>query len=166
MPSRSRKSRIPSVGDVFRIKLESGYWGFGIVAVGMDCAFFDFRDKNSPSIDEIVCKPVAFRVFVAWDSFKNKSWEWIGRAPVQGALAEPKEYWHQSIGSNDIFRVKAGAYTLSTEADILGLEQYSIWFDAHVESRLNDHFAGRPNAIHQAMSRVKHYDPLTGQPLN
>lgn len=162
-PKRQRK---PKEGDVLAIPLGDGTYGFGQVCSGGDYAYFDLRSNRLPHMDEIVWRPVAFRVAMVGDSAKKGGWTILGNLPLIGPLAELASYRNQPVGSNQLYLVKGNQRTLATYEQVKDLEVMSWWYEDHVVQRLIDHFAGRPNLEFDSDRKIRVYDPKTGQEID
>jgi hypothetical protein len=162
---RRRNGEPVRPGDVFEIDLGDGHFAFGIVCSGNDCAFFDLRSNRRPPIEEIVSRKVIFRISVAQDAIASGRWKMLGSAALRGELAEPAAYRNQPVGTNQLFLYRAGTLTPATVDDVKDLELLAVWFDLHVEERLRDYFAHRPNRTAEYYKIIKKYDPTTGQEI-
>jgi hypothetical protein len=162
---RPRRGRSVTAGDVFEIDLGDGYYAFGIVCAGNDCAFFDLRSSKTPSLEEILSHKTIFRIPVAKDAFAPGRWKVLGNAALRGALAEHAEYRNQPVGSNQLFLYRAGKFTPASLEDVKDLEPLAVWFDQHVEERLRDYFAHRPNRTEEYFKKIKRYDVASGQEI-
>jgi hypothetical protein len=78
-------------------------------------------------------------------------WEVVGRVPLSEDLKEIPRFFKQDMmnGAISIYQEipeLAPYYEIpATLAEIEGLECAAVWDPEHVEDRLRDHFAGRPN---------------------
>lgn len=117
-------------------------------------AFFDFRSKNElEDVEEILRHRIAFRVPVAPDAAASGGWRLLGIAQLRGQLAERACYRHRPVGSQEAYLYKAGVSSPASPEELEGLEDLSTWFSTHVEERLEDHFAGRPNRHVEMMAK-------------
>lgn len=94
---------------------------------------------------------VAFRILVANKPITSARWRRIGeltveerpwgkvrflrRDPISGALSIHEIAPDRVVMDRDV----------SSTDDLSQLERYAVWSQSHVEDRLRDHFAGRPN---------------------
>jgi immunity protein 26 of polymorphic toxin system len=161
--AKAKRGQKPREGDVFAIPLGDGSYGFAQVARTGDYAFFDLQAGVPPPIDEIVSRPVAFRVPLVSESASKGGWQPLGNRPPAGDLARPASYLNQPIGSNQLFMIVGNQRIPATYEQVKGLEAMGWWFEHQVRQRLLDHFSGRPNRDAQVTREIKVYDPKTGQ---
>lgn len=148
----ARRPARPKPGSVYAIRLSDGDYAFGQVCAGGDFAFFDWKAATPPpEIETVVEHAVAFRIPVAVDAPAAGHWELIGSAVLHGALSLPGRYKHRPVGSPQVFLYTEGRSVPSSEDEVKGFEVLATWFSNHVEQRLEDHFAGRPNKYAQSL---------------
>ncbi len=160
-----RGRRKQKEGDVFQVELGDGRYAFGIVAAGDEHAFFDFCALTIPRVDEVVATKVAFRIWGPADAISSGRWKVLGNIPLSGSLAEPGSYRNQPVGSNQLYLYRGGSRTPATVEDVKDLEATAWWNAEHVEQRLRDHFAGKPNALVERLKVIRKYDPNTGEEI-
>lgn len=161
-----KRQRKPKEGDVLATPLGDGSYGFGQVCHTGDYAFFDLRAVDFPSIEDIVARPVAFRVPMVGGSAKAGGWVVLGNLPPAGPLAEAADYRNQPVGSNQLYLIKGNECIPASYEEVRDLELMSWWFEHHVVERLQDHFAGRENPMAERFNKIKTYDPQTGQEID
>lgn len=158
VPVRSRTIREAGAGSVFAIPIDDAQFGFGQVAEGLDVACFDYRSKTLPAAAEIAGHRVAFRVPVADDAPTVGRWKLLGKAPLHGPLRERARYRHQPVGSDVSLVYSNRVSRPATPTDeVEKLEVLATWFAEHIQSRLQDHFAGRPNVYVQTLELPPKY---------
>jgi hypothetical protein len=59
---------------------------------------------------------------------------------------EPLFFKHDNISGEVSMTPGGGVERPATREECFGLERAAVWDPEHVVSRLDDHFAGRPNA--------------------
>jgi hypothetical protein len=143
-------------GRVVRIPLGDGSVGWGRQLRSVRVEFYDRFDAEADAeqVDphEVVGSEVAFTVAVMDRAFRRtSSWTLLDvvplsqqeetevyrsfkRDPFSGALSI---YWENPDGS--------WGEDNATRAQCVGLERSAVWDPEHVEDRLRDHRAGRPN---------------------
>lgn len=141
------------VGGVYAIPLAGGIFAFAQIAEGGDVAFFDVTSEQVLQPDDIATKKVAFRVPVANDAPSVGRWQLLGTATLQPALTRTSSYLHQPVGSPVAFAYSAGSERPASDDEIALLETLATWFPEHLVSRLEDHFAGRPNRFVESLKR-------------
>ena len=160
-----KESQPGQPGMVYEINLGGGHKAYGIVAVGGDVGFVNLTSEYRPSMSVIKDAEVALRVYVTPDVFDPTGWEFIGEIELPLELKSHGKYRRQPVGSNNIFLDYNGHSEPITAEEASRLEVAAAWHKHHIEERLKDHFAGRPNHIKENSHRIKKYDLLTGQEI-
>ncbi len=148
MSKRQKRRR----GDIFQIDLGNGYFGFGQVLEDPLSVFFNLRASKTPPIEQILESDVAFSLWVMEYAVTDGDWPIIGSADVSEAINELPPFFKQDPISDALSITYTGddekPATLESVAE---LECAAVWDPEHVVDRLNDHFAGRPNAWVESM---------------
>ena len=133
------------VGDVVKIDLGNGKFGYGRVLPEPTMAFYDLQSDADVNAEIVVESPVLFIVGVMYRAIKSDRWEVVGNRPLEDSLKrEPKFFMYDRLGKKfSIYH--AGKITPASRAECLGLENAAGWEAEHIEDRLRDHFAGVPN---------------------
>jgi hypothetical protein len=143
-------------GVLLRVDLDDQWYTYArMLARRPKFAFYDCRVSTPPEdVLSIVNRPVLFVLSVN-DRASSGHWLKIGQVPLEMAPVPIPNEFMQDIGT--------GACQIVDEAfnarpakpeECVGLERVAVWDPAHVEERLRDHYAGRPNA-HLAYMKVK-----------
>jgi hypothetical protein len=136
------------VGDVVSIPLGDNRVAFGWVLKEPLLAFFDYSCDTSaiPAVSEIINKPIAFRIDVMNHAVTRGRWPVIGHATVPDKLLQTPWFFKKDIISGELSITQTGAEEIpATYEQCKALERCAVWDPEHVEDRLRDHFAGRPN---------------------
>jgi len=141
MPRRSASDP----GNLFEVALPDGGLAYGMVIDFPLVAFFDRRFTERPLIANILSCPTAFRIWIMRSCLKRTGWPVIGFAAVPEPLSEPPTFYKFDTVSHRFSTYRAQIEIPATREECLGLEGAAVWSAVHVESRLDDHFAGRPN---------------------
>jgi hypothetical protein len=147
-PIMEKKKRIrEEVGQVFQVPLGNNLYGYGQVAPTAEYAFFDyFNNGQIENLEDIINRPVLFRLTVDSYVIKEGLWPIIGILPVKKELKINNTPFTYDSDKNSYLIWKNGLeQILATPEEIYNLECFASWEDKHVEQRLRDHFAGRPN---------------------
>ena len=74
-------------------------------------------------------------------------WPVVDFRPLESELASPVEYFIKDrlTGQYSVYRSSDGHTRESTYEECKTLEAAAVWEAEHVEDRLRDYFAGRPN---------------------
>jgi hypothetical protein len=140
-------------GQIVRVDLKNGTHSFGRVLRFPFIAFYDHQigDGEDLSIDVIVSSPIAFVISVMRYAVTSGRWPVIGRVRLTSELNEIPAFFKQDAvnGELSIYQEVPELAPLyerpATLAEVQGLECAAVWEPEHVEERLRDHFAGRPN---------------------
>jgi len=144
-------------GRVVRIPLGDGFvgWGRQLRSGSVRVEFYDRFDAEADAeqVDphEVVGSEVAFTVSVMDRAFRRtSSWTLLDVVPLsQQEQAEVYRSFKQDpLGALSIYWEKPdGSWgeDKATRAQCAGLERSAVWDPEHVEDRLRDHRAGRPN---------------------
>jgi hypothetical protein len=134
-------------GDIVRIDLGDGCYAYAIRLEAPLFAFFDLRSAAEVSVDEVRARPVLFAVWVMDRATRKKSWRVIGRVELdaEDPLEQVQFFQKDPItGKMRLYRNDMRGPPL-TLAEAETMECAAVWDPEHVEDRLRDHFAGRPN---------------------
>lgn len=135
-----------TLGAVHAVPLGDGTNGYALTLPEADFAFFDTRSSENPSLNELLCKPILFRVAVHKSAWATGRWPKIGKVPVPPELMAPMPTFMQDQLKPDRFEIYlAGAIRPATRAECERLERCAVWEPDQVEDRLRDHYAGKAN---------------------
>ena len=149
-PKKRRQRRVH--GSILQIDLGDGTFAFGQVLEPPLIAFFDLRLSSVPSLAEIVGSQVAFSIWVMKYAVTRGDWPVIGRVEVPEGLNERPPFFKKDAISGSLSITYTGAEEIpATPEEVAELECAAVWDPEHVEERLSDHFAGRPNKWAESM---------------
>jgi hypothetical protein len=148
-PQRVRRTE----GSILKVPLGAGKVAYGLVLREPVVAFFDreCEEGDVPPPEALLDTPVAFRLMVMNHAITQGRWPVVGRIPVPDALKIPPPFCKQDeiTGRLSIYHEVeplAPHYERhGTLEECRSLETAAVWDPEHVEDRLRDHFAGRPN---------------------
>lgn len=143
-----RQKRI--VGDIVAIELSNNRFAYGIVLPEPLFGFFDIVSSGETSLlpEVIASRPILFRIDVQRYAITKGVWKVIGHVNPPPALLESPKFFIQSTMNGSLFITTDGNDRQpATFEECLPLERCAAWDPEHVVSRLEDHFAGRPNKI-------------------
>jgi Domain of unknown function (DUF4259) len=149
-PPKRRKSKkaIFEPGVLLRVDLDDRWHSYArMLARSPNFAFYDCR-VSTPPVDvlSIVSRPVLF-VLAVNERASSGHWLKIGQVPLEMAPVPIPNRFMQDIGTDACQIVDEAFNTRSaTPEECVGLERVAVWDPEHVEERLRDHYAGRPNA--------------------
>ncbi len=136
-------------GDVICIPLSDDRKAYAMILRAGDI-FFDYftRGDDLPPIKDIIRHPVLFQIGVVDYAVTKGIWKVIGHVEPPPELLVPPKYFIQSSMTGALFITTDGSDRQpATLEECKDLERCAAWDPEHVVSRLEDHFAGRPNKI-------------------
>ena len=138
-----RQSR--KVGDILRIRLDDGGFSFARVLEEPLMAFYDLKSDSTPSLSEIVDKPIIFFIWVMSRAVKTGRWEVIGNVALDHELELPPKFFNQDALDKKFTIIYNDDESPATREECENLERAAVWDPEHVEDRLRDHYVGVPN---------------------
>lgn len=152
----SRKRKIPrTAGDIVGIPLGNGQYAFAWVLSAPLMAFFDYRTDGqmTPDAAELANRTIAFRIWVVDHAVTAGRWTVVGHRNVPNDVAVAPWFYKQDPLSKALSMTQTGTEEVPASAEECSrLERAAVWEPEHVEDRLRDHFAGRPNKWVQSMT--------------
>jgi len=136
------------IGALFAIDLGNGQFAFGRRVSKAESVFYDYvTNEISPNtIKKAYESKIAFRTSAYKYAITSGRWEIVdSKEPLPPDLAKPKKYFIQDSITGSFSIYFDGDISPCTASDIEGLECCAVWEPEHIEDRLRDHFAGRPN---------------------
>lgn len=148
----ARQKRIE--GDILAIELSDRSIAYARVLHEPLVAFYDYKttDSKQPPIRPILESPVLWRIWVMNNAITSGRWRRIGHAPIEDNLQSEPVFFKQDSITGKLSLYRAQVEYPATLEQCLNLERAAVWSPEHVESRLLDHFAGRPNKWAESLS--------------
>jgi hypothetical protein len=148
-----KKQRL-QIGAVVEIDLGDGYFSYGEVVSKVELIFFEIRGTSDlrPSVTQITASPILFRICVMNYAVKSGRWKILELVEMAEELNKPQPYYMQDAFTGDFSIYLDGNITAASRGQCVTLECAAVWDPEHVEDRLRDHFAGRPNAWVQQLA--------------
>ncbi|MBI2893916.1 MAG: immunity 26/phosphotriesterase HocA family protein [Deltaproteobacteria bacterium] len=141
-----KKTNKQAVGDVVRIPLAEGRHGYALALVPPLFAFFDCLGGDELAPADVISRPVLFRLWVMDSAVTSGRWPIVGRVEPPPALLAAATFFKQNaLNKRKLTIYVGGKESPATREQCVGLERAAVWDPAHVEDRLTDHHAGRPN---------------------
>lgn len=132
-------------GDIFSIMLSDNTYCYGRVLKNPYYAFYNLNSKvQIIDLNLIVSSSILFKLAVMNYALKSDNWEIIGNLPLPDSLKEPPIFYNGG-GDDFVLAFWDGRTVPSTYEECKDLEMESVWSPEHVESRLEDYYAGRKN---------------------
>lgn len=151
---KAKRSRVRRLeGSIVKIPLGNGKSAYGLVLKEPLIAVFDreFADAEEPEPESLVSLPIAFEVMVMNYAVTEGHWPVVGRVTVPDHLEGTRRFCKQDLITGELsiyheIEELAPYYEQkATPEECRGLETAAVWEPEHVEDRIRDHFAGRPN---------------------
>lgn len=133
-------------GNIFEIALPTGGFAYGVTVEFPLIAVFNFRANERPALPKLLSTPVAFRIWVMRSCIGPRCWPVIGFESLPETLRVIPDFYKYDSIAHQFSLYRGHAEERATREECLGLERAAVWSSVHVESRLEDYFAGRPNA--------------------
>ena len=134
------------IGSILKVPLNDGTHTYAQTLPEADFVIFDARSTSNLDPDEIVNRPILFRVAVHKSAWCDGRWERIGKSELNEQLIEADPKFIQDSINPEKFQIYlAGEIRNATKEECLGLECCAVWEPEHVEDRIRDHYAGVPN---------------------
>jgi hypothetical protein len=142
--SKIKRKRIrPKIGDILQIDLGDGTHSYAHVGDHVTI-FYDYKDKEDLTAEEIVQLPIVFRVWVFDDVIRSGRWPRVCNFHTDVLLEDPFFYKQDMIsGELAIYHTSYADTNYerpATLSEIEGLECAAVWDWGNVEERLHDHF--------------------------
>lgn len=142
-------------GAVLKVPAGADDFAYGVML--SEFPFMAFYDKKT-TFDEggKASEPPMFIVLVAQVAYSKGGWgKAVRKLPIDALPPIPRMFWQDPMNKYDCKIVEPDDRRLTaTPADCVGLEPEAIWAAEHIESRIADTYAGRPNIYAESL-RVK-----------
>ena len=145
MVEAKRKFVKRNIGDVLKIELGDGTHTYARVLPEASFAIYDARTTEDLTILETVERPILFYVAVMNHAVKEKRWPVVGHRTLEEGLQAPPRFIQDALNKKRFEIYEHGRIRPATRQECLGLEREAVWEPEHVEERIRDYFAGRPN---------------------
>jgi len=136
-------------GTILRIDVDGRSHAYArMLAHHPHVAVYDRITDADLSPEEVVALPVLFVVPVFGRAYHKGRWPKVGAVPIEQAPVEIPEYFVQDMFNPHDCQIldHSGNARPATPEECVGLERAAVWDAEHVEDRLRDRDANRPNA--------------------
>ena len=131
------------------IDLADGHYAYGRILADVEFGFYDlYTAERVKHLDQIITRPFLFIVAVNNHAVNSGRWVNIGKRPLPAALQQLPLKFIQDPLAPDRFQLYdplTGSIIPALKKQCAGLERCAVWDPSHVEERLRDYHAGRPN---------------------
>jgi hypothetical protein len=140
----------PREGSLLRIDLEDGMDAFARVLADAQVALYAVRVPHGAPVlpSDVYNAEVLVKLTVMKSALVSGAWTVIDHRALEPGLRSPVEYFikDELTGRFSVYRSSDGRIRPGGFRECKSLEAAAVWEAVHVEDRLRDHFAGRPNA--------------------
>ena len=158
MLSKDSSTRLRG-GLIVKVPLGTQSVAYGLTLKEPLIAFFEkeFPESSRPKPNEILDLPVLFILMVMNYAVTSGRWPIIYKVKIPQSLAKVPAFFKKDsrIGNLSIYQEVPELAPLyerpASHAECIGLERAAVWDPEHVEDRLRDRFAGRPNRWVEAL---------------
>lgn len=133
------------LGGVVAIPLDENEFAFGRILAKPLIAFYDFKTDQVPPIQDVLQKPILFKIWVMSSAITRGRWPIVGISPLEDKLLESPYFFKSDPISKELSIYRDGKEVPATYEECVGLECAAVWSAHHVEDRLRDHFKGGKN---------------------
>ncbi len=142
-----KKQKI-TIGAILEIKIENNYYYAQILGKSA-CVFFDFfSDKQIKDFSILRDKPILFIIAVYNDIITNGHWLKVGNLEIREELKVlPMQFIQDTLKPDkyELYNPNNGEISPASKQECIGLECAAVWEAKHVEERILDFYAKRPN---------------------
>ena len=142
-------TRKPREGSLLRIGLGGGMHAYARVLPNSQVAIYAHQGSEADAVSPTVFgSAILWKLTVMKSALVSGRWPVVNHGPLESELLSPVEYFIKDrlSGRYSIYRSSDGHTRESNFEECKALEAAAAWEAEHVEDRLRDHFAGRPNA--------------------
>jgi Immunity protein 26 len=142
----SKKRQRRREGDVVEIEIAAKLYAYARVLPNAVFAFYDVISVDRLRPEDVMQKHIAFKVPVMNGAVTSGRWAIVGSAPLSADLLEPPAFFVQDPLHKDQFSISLGGkQRRATIDECKNLERLAVWSAEHIEDRLRDAHAHRPN---------------------
>lgn len=141
--------RKPREGSLLRISLGDETDAFARVLPNSQVAVYAHRALQADSLSPAVFDSrILWKLTVMKSALTSGRWQVVDFRPLEPELVSPVEYFIRDrlTGRYSVYRSSDGHTRDSTFEECKELEAAAAWEAEHIEERIRDYFAGRPNA--------------------
>lgn len=142
-------------GSFVLVPLKNLQFGIGRVLKDSLMSFYSKAFAETPKIGDLTNLPVAFKIFVMDRAVTSGRWKCFGHSPLSNEETITPPFFKQDLSSNKLDLIRGDVSVPVTYEECMGLERMAVWSAVHVESRLEDHILGVPNAWVDLLKAVK-----------
>jgi Immunity protein 26 len=142
-----------TIGSILEIHVDKKYYVYSQILEHASYAFFDFKSNQKLTDFSVLEGAKVLFIVAVYDYVVNQGkWLKVGKLPLRESFKnKPLKFihWPHDKVKWGIYDPNTGEIRNSTKEDCKGLEVAAVYEAEHVEERLSDHYAGRPNRYRQ-----------------
>lgn len=131
-------------GEFVAVPLD-GEFAFIRIAWKVRFALYDIKAAAIPPLEEIEKHPILCILGGSPDAMISGRWRIIGQKPLEPTLLAPVKVFRHPQGSSYVDIYEEGEFKPYAGEDLTKMECLASWEPRHIEERLRNHFAGRPD---------------------
>ena len=133
-------------GDFIIIRLDTSRFALGRVLEEPYVGFYDLElTSREVSLVDVDDARILFKLAVMNNTITAGRWEVVGNRSLSEDLSVLPRLFRQDPISGELFIVEGEKEWPANREEVATLERAAVWSAEHVEDRLRDHFAGKPN---------------------
>ena len=133
-------------GDLLRIPIDQTWHTYARVLRTPLLAFYDARTDGDLKPEEIIRRPILFKLWVMHRATTSGRWRRVAHVPLEPELLEEPTFFKQDPLKPNKFSLYRGTDEIpATRGQCEGLERAAVWEPENVEERLRDHYLAKPN---------------------
>lgn len=139
-------------GGVLKVPLPGEEFAYAVMLAAFPYVAFYGEDEGLVDQQPPIGQPL-FVVAVQKNTYSGGGWGPILFRLEESDLPPIPSFFRQNVmRAEDCLIVDAsGGTRKASPAECVGLERSAVWAAVHIESRLHDHYANRPNAFLESM---------------
>lgn len=152
--AKKRTQRIRrKTGNLVAIPLSDGTFGYGRVLQDPLMAFYRLTSPQIRPLQDVISTPIAFIVAAHDNAVAEGSWPIIGHSALTPELLQEPVFFKRDriSGALTVYRDSTGVERPATLEECAALERAAVWAPNHIQDRLEDMAAGRPNKWVESM---------------
>jgi hypothetical protein len=131
-------------GEFVAIPLD-GEFGFLRIARKTRFGLYDFKASAIPPLEEIERHRILCVLGGSPEAMASGRWRIIGQKPLEPELLMPVKYFRHPKGTTYLDIYEEGEFKPYAGEDLTKMECAASWEPRHIEERLRNHFADRPD---------------------
>jgi len=139
-------------GNVVEIPMTGGKWCYGVVLSSPLIGFLNVRSDSRLTVEKVSDCTILFRIWVMKYAIGKNGWQIIGQLSLTDDMKQEPWFFKKDAITGKLTKYRHPEEVPASPEECRRLECAAVWDPSHVESRLNDHFDGRPNKWVESLS--------------